>query len=47
MCIHFSMEEDDILEQPNIIEHTHAKILVGPLEHQVSQGDTNGEVVNH
>ena len=27
------------------IEHPHAKILVSTHEHQVSLGDTNGEVV--
>ena len=31
----------------NIIEHTHAKILASVLEHQVSWGDKNSEVVNH
>ena len=31
----------------NIIEHTHATILVSAFEHQVSWGDTNGEVVDH
>ena len=29
----------------NTIEHTHAKILVSAIECQVSQGDTNSEVV--
>ena len=31
----------------NIIEHTHAKILVIALERQVSQGDTKAKVVDH
>jgi L-lactate utilization protein LutB len=30
----------------NIIEHTHAKILVNASECQVSRGDTNDEVVD-
>jgi hypothetical protein len=29
----------------NIIKHTHAKVLVSALEHQMSSSDTNGEVV--
>ena len=28
------------------IEHTHAKISVRALEHQVPQGDTGGQVVD-
>ena len=31
----------------NIIEHTHAKILINTLECQVSWGGTYGEVVKH
>jgi hypothetical protein len=31
----------------NTIEHTHAKILVSALEHQVSLDDTYGEIGNH
>jgi hypothetical protein len=30
----------------NTIKHTHFKILASALECQVSQGDTNGEVVD-
>ena len=29
------------------IEHTHAKILVSTVEHQMSRGDTTGEIVDH
>ena len=29
------------------VEHTHAKILVSAPDRQVSQGDTNDEVVGH
>ena len=31
----------------NNIEHTHVRLIVSALERQVSQGDTNGEVVDH
>ena len=47
MCLYFRMQEDDILKHSSTIQHTHAKILVGPLELQVSWGDSNGEVVDH
>lgn len=31
----------------NNIEHAHAKILVSALEHQMSRGEHNGEIVGH
>jgi hypothetical protein len=31
----------------NIGEHTHAKILVNALECQMSEGDTDDEVLDH
>ena len=31
----------------HLIRHTHAKILVGALGRQVSQGDTNDEIVDY
>ena len=35
-----------IVKRENNIEHTHAKIFVSALEHQVSRGDTYGEAFN-
>jgi hypothetical protein len=37
---------EDKLKPHNTIAHTHAKILVGKLERQVSCGDTNDEIVD-
>ena len=51
ICVHFSQLVDHFVTQAyvphNTLEDTHAKILVSTLEHQLSQGDTNGEVVDH
>jgi hypothetical protein len=51
ICVHFSQHIDHYVtyrhEPRNIIEHTHAKLLVSALERQVSWGDTNDEVVDH
>ena len=48
ICVGFSQLVDHYHRHAfhNIIEHTHAKMLVSALERQVSGGDTYDEVVN-
>ena len=50
ICIHYSQSLcrplcSTCIHLNNIIEHTHAKIVISALERQESWGDTNDEVV--